>query len=145
MAIIHLLSYLILDLTDMEVEAGSKVAKTFKTKLEIDPSLSPQQRSANASNKLGNKRTFVLKLQSKDRQQVPAPLLDDTSVESTILREKLRSMLVIVLNETLGVSFDISFPGWCVKLIFPVSLIKILFVLLLFSNIARRKRMISLI
>ena len=109
----HLLSYLILDLTDMKVEAGSKVAKTFKTKLEIDPSFSPQQRNANASNKVVNKRIFLLKLQSKNGQPVPVPLLDDTSVESIILREKLRSTLVIVLNETLGVSFDISFPGWC--------------------------------
>ena len=101
---------------------GSKIANTFKSKLEIGPSSTPQQRNANASNKLGNKRTFLLKLKSQSGQQVPVPLLNDTSVESTILREKLRSTLIIVLNETLGVSFDISFPGGC-KIMISVTLI----------------------
>ena len=97
------------------MEVGSKIAKTFKTRLEIDQSFSPQQRNANASNKLCNKRTFLLKLQSQNREQVPEPLLDDTSVESTILRDKIRSTLIMVLSETVGVSFDVSFPGLYVK------------------------------
>ena len=60
-----------MELTNMEVETGTKISATFKTKLEIDPCFVPQQVNANVSNKLGNKRRFLLNLQSKNGQQVP--------------------------------------------------------------------------
>ena len=106
-----------IELSDREVESGSKLSISLRDKLPVEfQHRRIQQRDVSISLKISaDKKKFLLDLQARYEDTIPEWYGYDHSIKKRHRQEKFRSTFEDEIGKTVKTPVEVTFPGWHLK------------------------------